>query len=544
MVLIAIHKESGKLINVENIDYTESIKRKFTYWCTCCNNELIYVNGYTRTRTRNEKEEIVSSFFRHLDGENNECDTGINGENMNNRNYLKYLSKFVDKWINNIKSEYKYCKRIGNVIDIVNKTNDDIYVKYSLVSLTNIKNKSNKNGRVIWLLSINSEKYNPDDIHPRQCTIYKINQSKKLLIHCNNKTDLVDYNLGKCEVYLDDGFNIYKLLNNTRSKTYYDANGNNIDGHIIKRININQFIKNVLDDIMINIPKFDKHNEYCLIYTKEEIKKKETINNIMKQLKILNKTGHNIDNYNVENVDQMEIDDLLIMYENITEKIKNIKERKIKNEPIKKIKILLRTLSDIESKLCEEYKTNMLSWRPNILNIDINNLHKESIDYINFKIGELNNEIYRKQLLEEILSNKYTHDINGISKKNATKLNNYISKINKEKLMQIPLSLNPKIVKYEPIKEIKYIVQSDKEKLSLSALLELPSNNKIQLLDHTENKINNRSIKDELLYEICYKIKITKVIPDIDIDTMDETQLKRVLQKLNEIIIKSTKSNY
>lgn len=518
MVLIAIHKESGKLINVENIDYTESIKRKFTYWCTCCNNELKYVNGYTRTR--NEKEEIVSSFFRHLDGENNECDTGINGENMNNRNYLKYLSKFVDKWIDCINPEYKYSKRIGTVIDIVNKTNDDIYVKYSLVSRTNIKNKSNDNGRIIWLLSINSEANKQDDIHPRQCTIYKINQSNRLLIHCNNKTDIVDYNLEKCEVYLDDGFNIYKLLNNTRSKTYYDADGNRIDGHAIKKININQFIKDILDDVMITIPKFDKHNEYYLVYTKEEIKKKEMINNIMKQLKILNKIGHNIDNYNVENVDQMEIDDLLIMYENITEKIKKIKEQKMKKELIKEIKILLKTLLDMESNLCKEYDTDVLLWRPNNLNnIDVNNLRDKSIDYINNKIGELDNEIHRKELLKEILSNKNTYDINDISKKNVSKLNDYISKINKEKLKISKEKLMQKLFSHGPA------VNYEQKSLSYG-----PAVNYEQNLDNIIRKTLINSIIDT---SDKNNIKIASIdLNEIDISILRILNMELITNKL------------
>jgi transposase-like protein len=56
MVLIAIDKETGSLIESDNVNYTKSIKRKFRYYCVTCNAQLEYVNGYKRARVGDSKK--------------------------------------------------------------------------------------------------------------------------------------------------------------------------------------------------------------------------------------------------------------------------------------------------------------------------------------------------------------------------------------------------------------------------------------------------------------------------------------------------------
>jgi hypothetical protein len=82
-----------------------------------------------------KKDIEAMSYFRHIDSTNEtECENGINSKNMNNKIYRAQLYQFVDKWINCNKHEYKFGHRIGNVIDIINKDSDEIYIKYSLMS--------------------------------------------------------------------------------------------------------------------------------------------------------------------------------------------------------------------------------------------------------------------------------------------------------------------------------------------------------------------------------------------------------------------------
>ena len=145
---------------------------------------------------------------------------------------MKPSTEFINKWLSKIQPMYLYKSN-----KIINDKNEAIYVKYSLVSQKTIMNKSNDNDKIIWLLSIKQERP-----HPRSCKIYKINDNDNMtyLLHSNKKTDIVDFDLNNSRVYLDDNDNIYQLTDTIHS-TYYDKDGNKVFGHVIKKININEF---------------------------------------------------------------------------------------------------------------------------------------------------------------------------------------------------------------------------------------------------------------------------------------------------------------
>lgn len=302
MVLIAVHKETNSIIEADDVDFVESKRRNFTYFCIDCNNELFYRNKHTR------KGKPVICCFCHKN-ENNDCDSKMERE----ANYYE-ISNFINKWINNVKPEYKYYKPIGDIIDINNDKDDFIYVKYSLVTQKNIRNKINSNGKIIWLLSIGNEL---SENHPRSCKIYEVNDNKNVIhfLTISKKSDLVDFDLTKCDVYLDNSYNIYQLIDNTNYQKFYAKNREKITGIQVKQYSPNYFIENICGNIFNNEFAYEQDNENNIIniaYTKKGLKKLYLINSIQKKLNFLDDNR-----YKKINLETMNYNDLIELNNNV-----------------------------------------------------------------------------------------------------------------------------------------------------------------------------------------------------------------------------------
>jgi len=131
MVLVAMDQKMGTLIKSIDVNYTKSImrKKKIEFYCAVCNNEVIFINAHKRIQYKNSNKKYinVTPYFRHVDNtQDTECENDISTQNIKNINYTSELLLFVDKWIECVKSEYKFAKRIGNVIDIINQNGDNI----------------------------------------------------------------------------------------------------------------------------------------------------------------------------------------------------------------------------------------------------------------------------------------------------------------------------------------------------------------------------------------------------------------------------------
>lgn len=276
MVFVAIEKLTGSIIEAKNVTYTDSVKRNYKYYCTCCNDEVTHVKIHKRNDT------IVNSHFRHE--KNSECSIDAIYE----REYINQISIFVNNWLNKIKKEYLCAlHEVGNdMIDVVNENGDEIYIKYSLVSKKCIQKRINRehDGKIIYLLAINNN-YNVTE-HSRKCFKYKINKTNDYLIRCKTKTDLTDYDLDKVQVYLDNGTNnIYQLVNNTEDAVYYNRKGFKVKGHLIKKIDVNNLTKTIIGDIWKKNYVYNvKEEKLPIIYTKTEIDKLLLIDEIKEKM--------------------------------------------------------------------------------------------------------------------------------------------------------------------------------------------------------------------------------------------------------------------
>lgn len=252
MVFIAIDKNSGALIHANKVSHTKSVKRKLFYYCTCCNDNLSYVKEYTRNKI------TVKSHFRHE--KNSDCVIEKNNDSI----YLNDTKRYVNKWLSQIDEYYIYAQKIkGQIIDVVNNNNDHIYIKYSLCSKETIKNKINDIGRIIWILSMNN----------RPHKIYEVMDTNKILylLSIESKTDLVDFNLSECDVYLDSD-SMYKMVANDEKneKVFYTGEHIPVVGHLVKKILIKNFIEDI-GDIFKNEFEYEpeKSEEIKPLYTKK-----------------------------------------------------------------------------------------------------------------------------------------------------------------------------------------------------------------------------------------------------------------------------------
>jgi len=124
-----------------------------------CNELLSFVNEHVRRNTS------VNAHFRH------HPETKCSMDDITNYNYLGHASKFINKWMNQIKKEMKYIKSPlvnREFTDIVNLDGKHIYIKYSQCSLK-IINKRELLDSLVWILSITEE----DEVE-RSCEIYKV----------------------------------------------------------------------------------------------------------------------------------------------------------------------------------------------------------------------------------------------------------------------------------------------------------------------------------------------------------------------------------
>lgn len=322
MIPVAFDKDSGTIVRSNTINYTKSKERNTSYYCVICNNKLSFVNDYTKSSGTK-----VSAHFRHKNNDN-EC-VNIKNDNEKDRLQMNNLFDFVNRWLQCINQKNIYKKNNDNgIVDVINKCGDFIYIKYSLILKTNILNKSNQDGRIIWLLSIytDADKTN----HPRPCTIYSLHNDKHKLIYFCKTTDLVDFVLSDCEVYLDDGHNIYKLLDNDseNEKVFYTSGNNKITGYLVKVIKSDKFINNILENISISVPYFN-HNKTKTLYTKDYMRTLNLIETIRTEYK---KLGGIECDYNIEDINNKTNDELEKILERIRNDIdKNIIIKKEKN---------------------------------------------------------------------------------------------------------------------------------------------------------------------------------------------------------------------
>lgn len=499
MVLVAIHKETGNLIEADSVNYTESITRNHTYWCVLCNDELKFINGHTRTymSNGNERETSVVSHFRHVDSENNECEQGVNRENLNNKIFISQSKDYINKWMDCVKTEYKYNLH-KNVVDVINILNDEIYIKYSMMSLKNINNKVNKKGRIIWILSINSEM----NEQPRPCKIYKIYDTNNHLIKFNSKTDIVDFDLSKHEVYLDDNTNIYKLLTNNKlneEKYYCYAKAKAVLGHLIQKINIDDLIRDVFENILTKKPKFDSQNEdENKVYTKDQFEKINLI--------------QTIDNKILE-LDRM--NERLISRYGLNPSLNN--HINIKNMTTNELR---KTVNDLEMKIDKNKLISHLfdAYSSFGLKYDINDVMEKSIDEIKVIQNTIEQKIRNKQEKERLEREE--------EKRQANSWRNVLSRRN---------------IKNSP--EKRYLQQSE-NKIQLSDILNVQSDG-IQPDIHEQSKLkDNLSLREQMIGEIYFKAKFNKIVKNVDLSKMSDKEISISLKKINQYIMTTLRRDF
>src|SRR5207253_6717905 len=112
------------------------------------------------------------------------------------------------------------------------------------------------------------------------------------LMDADIKTDLLDYDLVKSTVYLDDENNIYKVINNECTNTYYNKDGKELKGFLTKRIDVNELTNKIFKDILIgNAFEYNKkdNNEIDRCVYTTNAYKKILISKIDKKMYIIHK---------------------------------------------------------------------------------------------------------------------------------------------------------------------------------------------------------------------------------------------------------------
>lgn len=267
MISFAFNKETGHLIKSKNVIHPKKIQ----CYCYYCHEKLSYV----------KKNNILDgsdteTYFIHNNNDKNKYVSCINNN--------KYMYFFINKWLKCIKPKYKYInKSQTDIVDVINTTNQIIYIKYLLLSREFIESKINDNNKLIWLLSIysgsNSDK---KSWHPRACEIYNFHEvDNNKLICFKNECDINNFDLCDCFVYFDDGINIYKLVCDKERK-YYTFDRKAVRGYILKIIPMEKFVGKVFNNITNEIPqvKDDHNNNRKTVYTEDEINKIKIINEI------------------------------------------------------------------------------------------------------------------------------------------------------------------------------------------------------------------------------------------------------------------------
>ncbi len=325
MVYIAIDQISKQTVYADKVKYDDTKKRDKKYICVDCNGLLSYINSHKRIKT------IVDAHFRH------KADTKCNMEEVTDINYLEHAAVFINKWMDQIRKEYKYIKSeyiTREHTDIVNLNQDHIYVKYTQCTQKIIKKREIIPERLIWILSISK-----DDEYERTCKIYKIigRKGDHYLINTNEKTDLYDYDLGKSMVYLDDGSNVYEMINREEN-THYNLDGKKYYGILAKKIDVNELANKFFEDISVDNKfvynkKIEKENNKC-VYTTNAYKR-YLIKEINKKM------------YWVKKITNVEYDPSILTID------ATIKELKYYCNQIKIFLGMNNTLVEKKGKLCE-----------------------------------------------------------------------------------------------------------------------------------------------------------------------------------------------
>lgn len=191
---------------------------------------------------------------------------------------LKINNKFVNDWLRNIKSKNRYKYIDDKIVDIVNE-DDCIYVKWGPVDKSYIDSRN----KCIWLLSIKGKQ------------IYQSISTDKYYIGLNCRSDILNFNLNKCDVYLDNGSNIYKLLSNDQQIFYIESGIEK--GYLVNKYSHDIFISDILGcefDYVTNA-----NEKITKIYTKKEYEIKQQKYEIMRQNNII-KNKNELDDYEIK----------------------------------------------------------------------------------------------------------------------------------------------------------------------------------------------------------------------------------------------------